>query len=183
MATDLASDEGVPPRAPRVAVASSPLPGRGPGRSSGSTGGRLIREGAWLSVTPRVDQPTPIQRKTAMLLRLLLLRDFLLYPVGSAPIELTLVVGPETVATMSGNRRRQEWMSTEDVAREIGMTPQWVRRQINDGRLSARVFEVGERRTFRVSREQLEAFLERFSFDSADPEARAERGDSASSHP
>lgn len=125
---------------------------------------------------PRVEQEAPFGRKTAMLPTLLLLRDCRLYPAGTAPISLTRAGGVDTVVTMSGERRRQEWMSTEEVAREIGMTPQWVRRQINDGRLSARVFEVGERRTFRVSREQLETFLLRFSFDSADPEARAERG-------
>jgi hypothetical protein len=110
-----------------------------------------------------------------MLLLLLLLLDYRLYPAGSARIPLTWVRVAETVVTMSGKRRRQEWLSTEEVAREIGMTPQWVRRQIDAARLSARVFEVGERRTIRVSREQLEAFLVRFSFDSADPEARAER--------
>ena len=41
----------------------------------------------------------------------------------------------------------ERWLSTEDVAREVGMGPDWVRRQIAEGRLAARVWRVGERST------------------------------------
>ena len=63
---------------------------------------------------------------------------------------------------MSGD----EWLSTEDVARSIGgVTPRWVRKQIECGRLRARVLLTGERVTFRISCADLADFVSRFVID------------------
>lgn len=55
--------------------------------------------------------------------------------------------------------RMPSWLSTADVARELGMSPQWVRRQVAERRLGARVFVTGRRRTIRIERSSLEAFI------------------------
>lgn len=61
-----------------------------------------------------------------------------------------------------------DWLSTEDVAREIGgVTPRWVRIQIDEGRLRARVLLTGKRATYRVHRPDLEAFRARWILDDA----------------
>jgi excisionase family DNA binding protein len=52
-----------------------------------------------------------------------------------------------------------EWLSTEHVSRELGVTTEWVRRQISAGRLAARRFETGDRAFYRVRRPDLETFL------------------------
>jgi excisionase family DNA binding protein len=62
----------------------------------------------------------------------------------------------------------ERWLSTEDVARETGMSPDWVRRQIAAGRLPARVWRVGQRPTIRIRRRDFEAFRRRFSVDGRD---------------
>lgn len=62
----------------------------------------------------------------------------------------------------------ERWLSTEDVARETGMSPDWVRRQITAGRLAARVWRVGERPTIRIRRRDLDAFIRRYSVDGKD---------------
>ena len=62
----------------------------------------------------------------------------------------------------------ERWLSTEDVAREVGMGPDWVRRQIAEGRLTARVWRVGERSTIRIRRRDLDAFVRRYSVDGRD---------------
>jgi excisionase family DNA binding protein len=56
-----------------------------------------------------------------------------------------------------------EWLSTEEIAIELGVSARWVRRQIQTGRLRARVYLTGERPTYRVRRAQLNEFLDRFS--------------------
>lgn len=64
--------------------------------------------------------------------------------------------------------RGDEWLSTEDVARSIGgVTPRWVRKQIEDGRLRARVLLTGDRATYRIRRADLSGFLARFVLDDA----------------
>ena len=52
-----------------------------------------------------------------------------------------------------------EWMSTEQVAGELGVTTEWVRRQIAAGRLAARRIQTGDRAFFRIRRSDLETFL------------------------
>jgi len=59
--------------------------------------------------------------------------------------------------------RPPEWLSTEQVARQIGMSPEWVRRQILAGRLRATVFKTGRRPTYRIDKRDLQDFLSRFS--------------------
>lgn len=44
------------------------------------------------------------------------------------------------------------YLSTEQAAREVGFTPEWVRKQIVGGRLVATVFDTGRRRTYRIRR-------------------------------
>ena len=60
------------------------------------------------------------------------------------------------------------WMSTEDVARETGMSPDWVRRQIAAGRLKANIWRVGKRPTIRIRRKDFDTFRSGFSVDSDD---------------
>jgi excisionase family DNA binding protein len=62
----------------------------------------------------------------------------------------------------------REWYSTQQVAQVVGMTSQWVRRQIDAGRLNARYFEGAGRRTYRIHRTDLRDFLRRFGRDSVD---------------
>jgi excisionase family DNA binding protein len=56
-----------------------------------------------------------------------------------------------------------EWIGTEEVARELGMTPDWVRAQIRAKRLKARVWHTGSRSTIRIRRTDLEEFIRRHS--------------------
>lgn len=64
---------------------------------------------------------------------------------------------------------KDDWLSTEDVARELGVTARWARRQIEARRLRARVFLTGQRRTYRIRRADLNDFLRRYSRDTTDP--------------
>lgn len=50
-------------------------------------------------------------------------------------------------------------MSTDQAAFEVGMTTEWVRRQIAAGRLEAVVFTTGRRRTFRIRTAAWKAFV------------------------
>ena len=59
----------------------------------------------------------------------------------------------------------KEWMGTEDAARELGMTPDWVRDQIRAGRLKARTWQTGRRSTIRIRRVDLDDFIRRHSSD------------------
>ncbi len=59
--------------------------------------------------------------------------------------------------------RTPEWLSTEQVARQIGMSPEWVRRQIGAGRLRATIFRTGMRPTYRIEKKDLQTFLLRFA--------------------
>ena len=61
---------------------------------------------------------------------------------------------------MTGDK---EWLGTEDAARELGMTPDWVRTQIKAGRLKARTWKTGRRPTIRIRRNDLDEFIRRHS--------------------
>ncbi len=64
--------------------------------------------------------------------------------------------------------RRDEWLSTEDAAREIGgVSARWVRAQIEAGRLRARVLLTGGRPTYRIRCDDLAAFLRVYVVDDA----------------
>jgi hypothetical protein len=70
-----------------------------------------------------------------------------------------------------GDPRIPEWPSTEDVARVLGcVTSRSVRRQIELGRLRARVLLTGRRPTYRIRRDDLACFLEAFVIASATDE-------------
>jgi len=63
---------------------------------------------------------------------------------------------------------RDVWYSTEDVARVIGgVSPRWVRVQIEEGRLRARVLLTGRRATYRIRGDDLSAFVEAYVIDDA----------------
>lgn len=60
------------------------------------------------------------------------------------------------------------WFSTEDVARIIGgVSPRWVRVQIDEGRLRARVLLTGRRATYRIRSTDLSTFVETYVIDDA----------------
>lgn len=54
-------------------------------------------------------------------------------------------------------------------AARVGMTAEWVRRQIVLQRLRATVFETGKRRTYRISEHDWSLFLSRYSARTDDP--------------
>lgn len=62
----------------------------------------------------------------------------------------------------------REWYSTQQVAQIVGMTSQWVRRQIDAGRLNAHYFDGAGRRTYRIHRTDLREYLRRYGRDSID---------------
>ncbi|HEX7949773.1 MAG TPA: excisionase family DNA-binding protein [Candidatus Limnocylindrales bacterium] len=51
------------------------------------------------------------------------------------------------------------WLATEEVAQRLGMSSEWVRRQIIAGRLRAVAYETGGRRTYRVRETWVREFL------------------------
>lgn len=55
--------------------------------------------------------------------------------------------------------RLQQWLSTEQAGASIGMSSQWVRNQIADGRLRAYVYRTGSRSTYRIHVDDWRRFL------------------------
>ena len=67
---------------------------------------------------------------------------------------------------MSG--QGDDWLSSETASRQIGgVTPRWIRMQIEAGRLRARVLLTGRRVTYRIRRDDLDEFLAAFVVDDA----------------
>lgn len=58
--------------------------------------------------------------------------------------------------------RPQRWLSTEQAGASVGMSSQWVRRQIADGRLRAYVYRTGSRSTYRIHVDDWRRFLEKY---------------------
>lgn len=54
-------------------------------------------------------------------------------------------------------------MGTEEAARRIGMSSEWVRRQILAGRLEATAYRTGSRATYRITARALREFLRRYA--------------------
>lgn len=52
-------------------------------------------------------------------------------------------------------RNSERWLSTTEVAERLGMGPEWVRRQIQAGRLRAVVYRTSSRPVYRVTEEAL----------------------------
>lgn len=61
---------------------------------------------------------------------------------------------------------RDRWMHTTEIADELGVSPETVRRLIRARRLRATVLLVGGRPTFRVRRSDFERFRRTFTRDS-----------------
>jgi excisionase family DNA binding protein len=57
----------------------------------------------------------------------------------------------------------ERWIGTEEAARRLGMSPDWVRRQIVAGRLRATIWTVGKRATYRIRLSDLAAFRGQYS--------------------
>jgi excisionase family DNA binding protein len=62
-----------------------------------------------------------------------------------------------------------EWIGTEEAARELGMSPDWIRARIRAGQLAAREWSVGGRKTYRIQRRDLQAFLREHARDLGNP--------------
>lgn len=60
-------------------------------------------------------------------------------------------------------KRSEQWIGTEEAARRLGMSSEWIRRQIRAGRLPARAWLVGKRPTYRLRLSDLDDFERRFS--------------------
>jgi len=65
---------------------------------------------------------------------------------------------------------RTRWLSTQEVGLRLGMSGEWVRRQIVARRLTAAVYATGRRRTYRIAEADLEAFLRRHRARTDDPD-------------
>lgn len=63
-----------------------------------------------------------------------------------------------------------KWLSTEQIADRVGMTAEWVRRQVLAGRLRAVVFRTGTRATYRVREGDLRDFMDTWSVTKDRPE-------------
>ena len=64
--------------------------------------------------------------------------------------------------------KSDRWLSTEDAARAIGgVSQRWVRKQIEAGRLRARVYLTGDRATYKVTTVDLAAFMATYVLDDA----------------
>jgi excisionase family DNA binding protein len=61
---------------------------------------------------------------------------------------------------------RDRWMHTTEVADELGVSPETIRRLIRARRLRATVLVVGGRRTFRILYSDFERFRRTFTRDS-----------------
>ena len=69
----------------------------------------------------------------------------------------------------------ERWLSTEDAARLIGgVTSRWIRTQIEAGRLRSRMLATGDRTTYRIRRDDLEAFVAAYILE--DARDRTDRG-------
>ena len=59
-------------------------------------------------------------------------------------------------------RNRERLLTTPEVAERLGMGPEWVRRQIQAGRLVAVVYRTSSRPIYRISERALDDFQRRF---------------------
>jgi hypothetical protein len=59
--------------------------------------------------------------------------------------------------------RDPHWLSTDDAGRKLGMSSEWVRRQILAGRLEAVAYRVGPRSIYRIRTDWLRRFQVNYS--------------------
>lgn len=57
------------------------------------------------------------------------------------------------------------FLGTEEVSQQLGMSPEWVRRQVQAGHLRARIFTVGGRPTYRFQQSAVDAFLASYAVE------------------
>jgi hypothetical protein len=62
-----------------------------------------------------------------------------------------------------GMHRDDDWLGTEEVARELGMSQNWVRRQVREGRLPEWQWAVAGRKTLRYQWCDVEDFRRRYA--------------------
>lgn len=55
----------------------------------------------------------------------------------------------------------REWLTTGEVANQLGYSIPWVRKQITEGRLKARRHPNAQRDSYRVHRDDLKIFIDR----------------------
>ncbi len=60
---------------------------------------------------------------------------------------------------------QQRWLTTVQVAARVGMSSEWVRREILAGRLRAIIIRRGTRAIYRVAEPDLRAYLRRYGHD------------------
>ena len=65
------------------------------------------------------------------------------------------------------DRDTERWLGTEEVGRRLGMSSEWVRRQVIAGRLRAVVYRTnpGSRSTYRIRADWIRAFQARFTIE------------------
>lgn len=63
-----------------------------------------------------------------------------------------------------------KWLSTEQVTERVGMTAEWVRRQILAERLRAVLYRTGLRPTYRIREADLNQFMKTWSATKDRPE-------------
>jgi excisionase family DNA binding protein len=61
-------------------------------------------------------------------------------------------------------------MTTDEAAAEVGMSADWVRVQIQEGRLVATAWRVGSRRVYRIGAADWDEFVRVYSVRTDDPE-------------
>lgn len=57
------------------------------------------------------------------------------------------------------------YLGSEEVSQQLGMSPEWVRRQVLAGRLAGRIFTIGGRPTYRFTQNAIDEFLARYSVE------------------
>ncbi len=62
----------------------------------------------------------------------------------------------------------RRWLSTEDAAREIGMSSWWIRERIEEGSLRAVAVSSGHRMVYRIAARDWSHFVRRVTFSSVD---------------
>ena len=65
------------------------------------------------------------------------------------------------------DRDTERWLGTEEVGRRLGMSSEWVRRQVIAGRLRAVVYRTtpGSRSIYRIRADWIRAFQARFTIE------------------
>jgi excisionase family DNA binding protein len=85
--------------------------------------------------------------------------------VCAAVVEVRVAGHHLTAAQPRGMKARDPWMHTTEVADELGLSGETVRRLIRERRLRASAIGVGDRTTYRIRRSDLEHFRQAYVRD------------------